>query len=199
MKLPPLTPTFPHLSPTLENPSQISPTPTLYRGVGGWGEVGRLLPTFPPPWPFAEDFDSSRHRSFMRLSRRFAEVTARRLVVRIESGDFFPVSSEATHREVRRAVLCLIRHGCLRGPCEPVVLSVSWLAAIGWPGAAASVAPRGVHCVAVGYDRDAGIFRAVLQSRCGLTPMVSWVDAHQAALSDLLKQMNPTESETPGG
>ena len=32
--LPPLSPTFPHLAPTLRKPLKSTPTPTFYRGVG---------------------------------------------------------------------------------------------------------------------------------------------------------------------
>ena len=46
---PPLSPTFPHLAPTLQNPLKPTPTPTFYRGVGvvggKCGKVGNAPPT----------------------------------------------------------------------------------------------------------------------------------------------------------
>ncbi|MDB5660448.1 MAG: hypothetical protein JWS10_3063 [Cypionkella sp.] len=52
MTFPPLTPTYPHLPPTLQKPITSPPTPTLYRGVGvGVGEVG-TAPSFPLPCIF---------------------------------------------------------------------------------------------------------------------------------------------------
>ena len=47
MKFPPPSPTYPYLSPTLQNPTFLPPTPTFYWGVGvGVGKV-RNAPTFP--------------------------------------------------------------------------------------------------------------------------------------------------------
>jgi hypothetical protein len=47
MRLPPLTPTSPHLSPTLGFPPEPTPTPTFSRGVGVVGGEEKSHPVFP--------------------------------------------------------------------------------------------------------------------------------------------------------
>jgi hypothetical protein len=46
-RLPPLTPTFPYLPPTLAFPPKPTPTPTLSRGVGVVGGEANSPPHFP--------------------------------------------------------------------------------------------------------------------------------------------------------
>lgn len=44
---PPLSPTFPHLTPTLRKPLKPTPTPTFYRGVGVVGGKCGTVENYP--------------------------------------------------------------------------------------------------------------------------------------------------------